>query len=99
MSVDFKQIIIELRSLVINLEERCAKAEVKLAQCEESLKLKQQQIVQLEAECQAISSKYQSLQSGMTQCGTTEEVTLLKERYLAMVREIDDCIAKLETGN
>lgn len=98
MSVDFRRLITDLRSLVMALKERCSSAERKVAQQQQEIADLNQRIHDLEALNKDLTSKYHSLQTGMTQGRTAEEVSELKDRYLALVREIDDCISLMQHG-
>lgn len=98
MGVDFKGLIADLRSLVICLKERCSIAESKLEQQKTEIESLQKQIAKLESDNREIMSKYKNLQTGMTQGRSAEEISELKEKYLALVREIDDCIRIMQHG-
>lgn len=98
MSVDFKRLITDLRTLVTCLKERCSIAENKIEQQKQEIEDLNNRIGQLEALNKELASKYQSLQEGMVLSSNSEEVTSLKDRYLALVREIDDCIGLMQHG-
>lgn len=98
MSVDFKRLINDLRTLVTCLKERCSIAENKIEQQKQEIEDLNNRIGQLEALNKELASKYQSLQEGMVLSSNSEEVTSLKDRYLALVREIDDCIGLMQHG-
>lgn len=98
MSVDFRRLIADLRSLVMALKERCSSAERKIAQQQQEIADLNQRIAELETLNKDLTSKYQNLQAGMTQGRSTGEISELKDRYLALVREIDDCISLMQHG-
>ena len=99
MSVDFRRLTTDLRSLVACIRERCSIAENKVEQQKLEIARLNSSIEQLEASNKEITSKYQSLQAGMASgCGSAAEVSALKDRYLALVREIDECIKLMQNG-
>ena len=98
MSVDFRRLTTDLRSLVACLKERCSIAERKVEQQKHEIADLNARIEELETLNKEITSKYQSLQTGMAQGGSAEELSGLKDRYLALVREIDDCISLMQHG-
>lgn len=98
MSVDFRRLTADLRSLVVRLKERCSIAEQKIEQQKQEIADLNSRIDQLEALNQEITSKYQSLKAGMATGESPDEVSALKDRYLAMAREIDDCIRLMQHG-
>lgn len=98
MSVDFRGLTDDLRTLVACIKERCSIAERKIEQQKQEIAQLNSRIAELEALNEDITSKYQSLQAGMTMSGSAEEVSALKDRYLALVREIDDCIGLMQHG-
>ena len=98
MSVDFRKLINDLRMLVDSLMVRCTNAEEKVAERDEEIKNLKAQISQLEAERAEITSKYESLKAGAARGVTPEDVAGLKDKYLALVREIDDCISLMQHG-
>ena len=99
MSVDFRRLTTDLRSLVACLKERCSIAERKVEQQKEEIEGLNSRISELEALNKDITSKYESLQAGLAQGGgSPEELANLKDRYLALVREIDDCIGLMQHG-
>ena len=98
MSVDFRGLTDDLRMLVACIKERCSIAERKIEQQKQEIAQLNSRIAELEALNEEITSKYQSLQAGMTMSGSAEEVSALKDRYLALVREIDDCIGLMQHG-
>lgn len=99
MSVDFRRLTDDLRSLVACIVERCKIAENKVEQQKQEIAMLNSRIAQLEADKKEITSKYKSLQAGMTiGGGSAAEVSALKDRYLALVREIDECIELMRHG-
>ncbi len=97
MSVDFKKLLHELRALIVTLEERCTASESYNAELLQQVEQQQKRIEALEAEKTRLESNYRDLQSGMAlgSAHSEEEIKMLKDRFLGMVHEIDDCIAKL----
>lgn len=98
MSVDFRRLTTDLRALVACLKERCSIAERKIEQQKSEIADLKNRISELESQKIDITSKYESLQAGMAHGGSAEEITSLKDRYLALVREIDDCIGLMQHG-
>ena len=110
MSIDFRRLIAELRSLVAALEERCTAAEAREASLRNELERAQAHGDETEAQLRAVTARYENLQAGLRAdghalldggaagCGEAVEaaVRAQRDRYLALVREIDDCIARLE---
>lgn len=98
MSKDLKSLTSELRALSAQLFQRCIAAESRATELEVALAGRDATIATLKQQLADVTSKYHSLQSGMTQVQDPAQVAELKERYLAMVREIDDCISTLQNG-
>lgn len=96
MSVNIRKQLIDLRSLIITLEERCTALKIQNADLRNLVAEQKKQIEGLEILNQQLETKYRNLQIGMAAGHSSEEVESLKNRFMAMVREIDDCIAKLE---
>ncbi|MBQ0056235.1 MAG: hypothetical protein KBT20_01150 [Bacteroidales bacterium] len=85
----------QLREQVGLLKERCVAAEKKVALLEQKSQSDEAKIVQLEQQNKDITEKYQNLMAGAATATSPEEIERLRNRYLAMIREIDDCIEKL----
>jgi len=98
MGVDFRKLINDLRMLVNSLMVRCTNAEEKLAERDLEIKNLKAQVEALNAEKTELTSKYNNLKEGTIQGQNPEDVTRLKEKYLALVREIDDCISLMQHG-
>lgn len=98
MGVDFRKLINDLRMLVNSLMVRCTNAEEKLAERDLEIKNLKAQVEALNAEKTELTSKYNNLKEGAIQGQNPEDVTRLKEKYLALVREIDDCINLMQHG-
>lgn len=96
MSVNIRKQLIDLRSLIITLEERCTALRTQNTDLRNLVAEQKKQIESLEILNQQLETKYRNLQIGMAAGHSPEEVESLKSRFMAMVREIDDCIAKLE---
>lgn len=96
MSVNIRKQLIDLRSLIITLEERCTALRTQNTDLRNLVAEQKKQIEGLEILNQQLETKYRNLQIGMAAGHSPEEVESLKNRFMAMVREIDDCIAKLE---
>lgn len=84
-----------LRQQIQLLKERCINAETEVARLKEENQAKQDAICELEKANQELTDKYHGLQAGTVQCASAEEVENLRNRYLAMIREIDLCLSKL----
>jgi len=99
MSVNFRQLTSDLQVLVDQLKQRCLEAEARVSELQTQHAQLQARVDQLEAEKAAIQTKYDNLQSGLAATqGDPAQVARLKEQYLAMVSEIDACIAMLQNG-
>lgn len=98
MGVDFRKLINDLRMLVNSLMVRCTNAEEKLAERDLEIKNLKAQLEALNAEKTELTSKYNNLKEGTIQGQNPEDVARLKEKYLALVREIDDCINLMQHG-
>lgn len=96
MSVNIRRQLIDLRSLIVTLEERCTALRNQNTELLNRVAEQRKQIEGLESLNQQLETKYRNLQIGMSAGHSPEEVASLKNRFMAMVREIDDCIAKLE---
>lgn len=84
-----------LRQQIELLKERCINAETEVARLKAENQENQIKIGELEKANQELNDKYISLQAGATQTVSAEEVENLRDRYLAMIREIDLCLSKL----
>lgn len=101
MSVDFRQLTVELRVLINRLKQRCLEAEARNDDMERKITSLQERVAQLEEENNTLRTKYSDLQTGIaaaSQTGDASQTDHLKEQYLAMVSEIDACIAMLQHG-
>lgn len=103
MSVDFRRLLTDLRTLVSALEARCTAAEAREASLRRELDEAQVRGHELEERLREVTARYENLQSGLGAGGERADgeaarasVRAQRDRYLALVREIDDCIAKLE---
>lgn len=96
MAGNFKQLVTELRIMVDAIMERCAKAESRVVELEAEVEQHKTRIAELEKANGELTSRYNDLKAGLSQGQSPEEVARLKDRYLAMISEIDECIAKLE---
>lgn len=95
--VDLRTLTTELKQLIGQLKRRCTEAEDRVTVLQRQIEDLQTKINTLEAEKAELNTKYQNLQTGLAATGREpEQVALLKEQYLAMVSEIDACIAKLQ---
>lgn len=99
MSEDFSQLTTDLQVLINQLKHRCLEAEARVKELEILVAQQQDNITQLEAGKTDIETKYNHLRSGVAATqGDPAQVAKLKEDYLAMVSEIDACIAMLQHG-
>lgn len=99
MSVNFRQLIADLRDLTEQLKMRCQAAESQVADLQRQLDEQRADIERLKADKETLQTKYDNLQTGLAAtAGNPEQVALLKQKYLAMVSEIDACIATLQHG-
>ena len=74
---------------------RCKTAEAEANLLRDKLAEKQFRIEELEKQNQELSQKYQGLQAGTANGASPEEIATLRDRYLAMIREIDLCLSRL----
>lgn len=95
--VDLRTLTTELKQLIGQLKRRCTEAEDRVTDLQRQVEALQSRIAELEAEKEESDTKYRNLQTGLAATGRQpEQVALLREQYLAMVSEIDACIAKLQ---
>jgi len=95
MSVNIRRQLIDLRSLIVTLEERCTALKTQNTDLRNLIAEQRKQIEGLEILNRQLETKYRNLQIGVSAGHSPKEVTTIKNRFMAMVREIDDCIAKL----
>ena len=89
----------QLRTLIGQLKQRCLDAESRVAVLQQTVERQQAQIASLEEANATLEQKYQHLQTGLDATGDNPEaLARLKAQYLAMVSELDDCIATLQHG-
>lgn len=84
-----------LRQQVILLKERCIKAETEVINLKQSSLEQQQRICELEKANEELTNKYHGLQAGTTAGASAKEIEELRNRYIAMIQEIDSCLTKL----
>lgn len=88
-----------LKQQVELLKQRCVAAESRVSDLMSQKLQSQVRITELEMQNRELVSKYKNLQAGTASGRSNEEMTELKNRYLALIREIDDCIEKLNGNN
>ena len=99
MGVNLSKQTADLRTLLEQLKQRCLEAESRVSDLQQQLAEQHTRYEQLEAEKSALEMKYQSLQTGLTAIGNDpQQIDQLKAQYLAMVSELDACIAMLQHG-
>lgn len=91
----FGPLLDELCKQIAMLKKRCLDAEARVAELEQQHNDQQERIERLEAEKLALTENYQNLKAGAANVATGEEIEELRSRYLAMIREIDECIERL----
>ena len=91
----FVALMKNLRKQVDQLKARCIASETKLAEQQQINQEQQEQIFALQQANQELADKYQHLQAGAINGTSAEEIENLRNRYLAMIREIDLCLSKL----
>ena len=97
MSVDFKNKLKDLRTLIAKLQQRCLEAERQVDDLNRQLDRGKARVAELEADNRELLRKYKSLQAGASLMGGgNADIGALRKQYLEMVYLIDDCIAKLE---
>lgn len=97
MSTDLRSLTTELRLLIGQLKNRCTEAEKREAELRQQVQEQQMTIGQLEQQLTELNTRYNNLRTGLCATGSRpEQVAELREQYLAMVSEIDACIAKLQ---
>lgn len=99
MSTELNQQLEVLNGLIDRLKDRCLQSEALARSLQQQVADLEARLAQSEAEKAELSTKYSNLQSGLAATGAdAEKVQLLKEQYLALVSEIDACIATLQHG-
>lgn len=99
MSVNLSRQTDDLRMLIGRLKQRCLEAEGRISELQKMLDEQQARITSLEEEKATLEMKYRDLQTGIAATGSDlQGIELLKEQYLAMVSELDACIAMLQHG-
>lgn len=89
------QLIADLKVQIGLLKERCKTAETRVAELNSQKLQSQLRVAQLEQSNQELLSKYRSLQAGMVSGQAPSDLAVLKAKYLTLIKEIDDCIEKL----
>ncbi|MCR5394304.1 MAG: hypothetical protein K6E86_02800 [Bacteroidales bacterium] len=84
-----------LRGLVKLTMTRCQKAEDTVQSLRQQLEEQQTRIETLETANKELTDKYQGLRAGTAMGATTDEIQNLRDRYLAIIREIDLCLTRL----
>lgn len=87
--------IADLKQQIELLKARCQSAEARVAELTSQKLQSQVRVAELEQRNQELAAKYRSLQAGTVSGQSATEMASLKGRYLTMIREIDDCIEKL----
>lgn len=91
----FGQVICQLREQIELLKQRCISAEATVAALSIENRVQQHRIEELTQDNQRLDEQYHDLIAGTSTGASPEEIERLRDRYLAMIREIDDCIDKL----
>lgn len=89
------KLIADLKEQIEALKTRCQTAEARVAELNSQKLQSQLRVAELEQRNQELISKYRSLQAGTMSGNDNTEMAQLKAKYLTMIREIDDCIEKL----
>lgn len=97
MSVDLRKTIEDLRSLVDALKVRCSLAETRLQDRENEIVNLKAQVETGKTQLSKLTEKYESLKMGMV-AADADGLSQMKDNYLALVREIDDCIRLMQYG-
>lgn len=99
MSVTLSRQTEDLRVLIGRLKQRCLEAENRVTELQRKVDEHQARIESLTEERNALEMKYNNLQTGLDAMDNDpERIDRLKEKYLAMVSELDACIAALQHG-
>lgn len=91
----FNSGIEKLRQQISLLCENYTSAKATIAALTIENKIQQQRIDQLTQQNQLLTEQYRDLRAGTANGASAEEIEALKARYVAMIREIDECIEKL----
>jgi cell division protein FtsB len=91
----FADLFASLRFQVEWLKRRCTSAEQEAASLRQQLQEQQAHIEELENANKEITEKYNGLQAGTATGASPEEIAKLRDRYLAMIREIVLCLSRL----
>lgn len=91
----FVALMNNLRQQVGLLKQRCKTAEEELTAQRQANADQEEEISQLKQANQELADKYKRLQAGVSMGSSAEEIEELRDRYLAMIREIDLCLTKL----
>ena len=91
----FADLFASLRFQVEWLKRRCTSAEQEAASLRQQLQEQQAHIEELENANKEITEKYNGLQAGTVTGASAEEIAKLRDRYLAMIRERDLCLSRL----
>ena len=92
----FAELMKKLLRQVELLKGRCIVAEEEATRLKKANQEQQAHIAELEQANQKLTDKYQNLKAGTATGGASaEEIQNLRNRYLAMIREIDLCLQKL----
>ncbi|MBR0036134.1 MAG: hypothetical protein IJP70_00670 [Bacteroidales bacterium] len=91
----FGPLLEKLQKQITLLKQRCLDAEARVAELEGQQAEQQEAMQRLEEENRIWSEKYQNLKAGAVSAASSEEIEDLRNRYLAMIREIDECIDRL----
>ena len=91
----FANLLERLRTQVLFLKARCSRAESEVLSLRQTLQEKEATIDSLQRSNQEWAERYKGLQAGTAMGASPEEIQQLRDRYLAMIREIDLCLSKL----
>ena len=91
----FASLLDGLKLQIALLKRRCIDDEAEISALREANGRQQERIAELEKKETELAEKYRSLRAGTLQGASAEEVENLRNRYLAMIREIDLCLDKL----
>ncbi|MDO4496366.1 MAG: hypothetical protein Q4B58_00820 [Bacteroidales bacterium] len=84
-----------LKQQIEQLKKRCQAAEARIVDLNSQKLQSQLRVAELEQSNQELISKYKNLQAGAVAGLNRQEMAQMKARYLTLIKEIDDCIEKL----
>lgn len=97
MSVNFRNIISQLRDMTEKLQQRCLEAEAHVQDLNYQLEQKNEEIKALKFRNSELVMRYENLKAGVAS-NSDVDLSGIKDQYKKMIREVDACLELLQNS-